>query len=47
MVREQARQGRGRDRGRQRVPSRLCAGSLELDTGPDPTSREITTFAEP
>ena len=39
-------QGRGRERGRQRIPSRLQAVSAEPDTGPSPTNWEIMTWAE-
>ena len=34
---------RERERERERIPSRLCAVSVELDTGLDPTNCEIMT----
>ena len=36
-------QGRGRERGRERIPSWLLTASTEPDSGPDPTHREIMT----
>ena len=36
-------QGRGRERGRQRIPSRLRALSTEPNAGLEPTNREIVT----
>ena len=33
-------------RGRERIPSRLCAVSAELDEGLSPTNREIITLAK-
>ena len=36
-------QGRGRERGRQRIQSRLCADSNEPDVGLRLTNREIMT----
>ena len=36
-------QGRGRERRRERIPSRLCAVSVEPDLGLEPTNHEITT----
>ena len=35
--------GRGRERGRERIPSRLCAVSVEPDVGLDPMNRGIMT----
>ena len=35
--------GRGREKGRQRIPSRLRAVSTEPSMGLNPTNREITT----
>ena len=35
--------GRGGDRGRQRIPSRLHAVGAEPDTGLEPTNLEILT----
>ena len=37
------KQGRGRDRGRERIPSRLHAVSAEDDAGLNLTDREIMT----
>ena len=37
------KQGRGRQRGRERIPSRLCTVSIEPDAGLESTNREITT----
>ena len=34
--------GRGRERRRERIPSRILAFSVELDTGLDPMNGEIT-----
>ena len=42
MERE-SEQGRHRERGRERIPSRLHAVSTEPNTGLDPTNSEITT----
>ena len=39
-------QARGRERGRHRIWSRLCAISTQPDAGLEPTSREIMTWAE-
>ena len=39
-------QGRGRERGRERIPSRLHTVSTELDTGLEPTNHKIMTGAE-
>ena len=39
-------QGRGRERGRQGIPSRLLTASTEPDTGLDLMNREIMTWAE-
>ena len=36
----------GAARVRERIPSRLCAVSTELDEGLEPTSREVITRAE-
>ena len=36
-------QGRGREKGRERVPSRLHTVSTEPDAGPKLTNREIMT----
>ena len=44
--RERASGGRGRETGRERIPSRLCAESAQLDTGLDPMNHEIMTSAE-
>ena len=45
--REKAEVGEGqRERGRERIPSRLSTISVEPDTGPEPMNREITTCAE-
>ena len=41
--RELCKWGRGRDRGTERVPSRLHAVSTEPDMGLDPTNPEIVT----
>ena len=35
--------GRDRERGRERIPSRLLTFSAEPDSGLDPTNREIMT----
>ena len=35
--------GMGRERGRQRIPSRLCADSKEPNTGLELTNHEIMT----
>ena len=45
ILREREREwgGAGRERGRERVPSRLHAVSTEPDTGFQPTNREIVT----
>ena len=40
------KQGRGRDRGRERIPSRLCTVSTEPDVGLKPMNCEIMTWAE-
>ena len=37
------KQGRGRERGRERIPSRLCAVNTEPDVGLEPTNHEIVT----
>ena len=37
--------GRRTERGRERIPSRLCTDSTEPDVGLDPTNHEITTRA--
>ena len=34
---------RGRERRRERIPSRLCTVSAEPDGGPDPTNPEVMT----
>ena len=45
--RESARKwGRGRERGRKRIPSRFCAVSTETDLGLEPTNHEIMTWAK-
>ena len=36
----------GAERGRERIPSRLCRVSTEPDEGLNPTNREIMTWAE-
>ena len=36
-------QGRGRERGREEIPSRICTVSKEPDAGLDLTKREIMT----
>ena len=36
-------QRRGRDRGRERIPRRLCAVSTEPNVGLDPRNHEIMT----
>ena len=42
--RENARAGEGDRKGeRERIPSRLHTGSMEPDTGLEPTKREIMT----
>ena len=41
--REDSEQGRDRERGTQRVPSRLCTVSVEPDMGLEPTNLEIIT----
>ena len=38
--------GRGRERGRQRIPSRLHTASIEPNMGLEPTNGEILTWAE-
>ena len=38
--------GRGRDRGRETIPSRLCALRAEPDAVLDPTNCQIMTWAE-
>ena len=40
---ERERVGRGAERGRQRIASRLCAVSAEPNAGLSPTNCEITT----
>ena len=41
------RAGQGqKERERERIPSRLHVASAELNTGPDPTNREIMTSVE-
>ena len=35
---------RGRERGRKRIPSKLCTASAEPDTGLELTDREIVTW---
>ena len=40
------KQGRGRDRGGQKIRSRPCADSREPDAGLEPTTYKITTRAE-
>ena len=42
----ESKQRRGRERGRQRIPSRLHAVSAEPDVGLELTNREIKTWAE-
>ena len=37
---------RVRERGRERIPSRLCAVSVEPDVGPDPPNCEILALAK-
>ena len=37
---------RGRQRGRERIPSRLCAVSMEPNSGLDPMNLEIVTLAQ-
>ena len=37
------KKGRGRERGRERIPSRLHVASTEPDAGPDPTNCEFVT----
>ena len=39
----QSEQGRGRERGRERMPSRLRTVSTKPHTGPEPTNHEIIT----
>ena len=39
-------QGRGRERGRERIPSRLCIVSEESNSGLKPTNHKIMTWAE-
>ena len=47
ILRERAwKQGRGRERGRKRIPSRLHAVSAEPNVGLDPMNCEIMTWAE-
>ena len=36
-------QGRGKERGRERIPRRLCTHSVEPDVGLDLTEHEIMT----
>ena len=45
ILRGRTEQGRGRERerGRERIPSRLCAVSTEADVGLDTTNHEIMT----
>ena len=45
FLREKEREctGRDRERGRERIPSRLCAVSAEPDVGLKLANREITT----
>ena len=38
--------GEGGERGRQRIPCRLCAASAEPDVGLNPMIREIMTLAK-
>ena len=38
--------GRGRETGRQRIPSRLCAASAEPNAGLELTNQEIMTRAK-
>ena len=43
-MREHAsRGGAERERGRERIPSKLHTASTEPDAGPEPTNREIIT----
>ena len=44
--REYVQAGRGRDRGRERIPSRLHTISTEPAAGLKPMNREIVTWAE-
>ena len=39
-------QGRGSEKGRERIPSRLCAASTEPDIGLELKNCEIMTWAE-
>ena len=39
-------QGRGRERGRERISSRLCTVSSELGVGLEPTNCKIMTRAK-
>ena len=39
-------QGRGRERGRKRIPSRLRAVNTEPDMGLDPVDQETTAWSE-
>ena len=41
-----SRGGAERERGRERIPSRLCTVSTETDVGFDPTNCEIMTWAK-
>ena len=42
----QCKQGRGRERGRERIPSRFCTDSTEPHAGLNRTNCEIMTWAE-
>ena len=43
MRERESKQGRGRERGRERIPSRVLVVSTELDPGLDPMNPEIMT----
>ena len=38
--------GRGGERGRERIPNRLCSVSVEPDMGLGPMNHEVMTWAE-
>ena len=38
--------GRGRERGGERIPSRLCTDNSKPDAGIDPTDRKVMTGGE-
>ena len=46
ILREKESKGAEKERGRERIPSRLCAVNAELDVGLDLTNLEIMTWAK-